>query len=267
MSRERESRAITLLGPAMAVTAPMPAMTVTARMPAITRPFEPPHLVLVPEQPIVELELAPSSGPFDERVVMQNEPDSSRARSYRLLRHRLLSSTDPRVIVVTSARAGEGKTTCAVNLALAIAEDSMTRVLLLDANLLRPAIGPLFGVVPSKTVIRNATWVAEVGPPYPVVSILGTRLHVAPLPSEPLETGHLDRTALAVALSDLREAYDYIVIDAASILESGDVDVVGECANAAILATRAGRSRKGDVRRALAQLAPVPVLGTALVDT
>jgi Mrp family chromosome partitioning ATPase len=233
----------------------------------VTRPFEPPRLALVHEPAIVELELAPSRGPFDDRVVMQNEPDSSRARSYRLLRHRLLCRSDPRIIAVTSAGAGEGKTTCAVNLAFAIAEDSMTRVLLLDANLLRPALGPLFNVVPSKTVIRNATWIAEVGPPYPVVSILGTRLHVAPLPSEPLERWRLDRTALAVALSDLRDAYDYIVIDAASILESGDVDVVGECSDGAILAARAGRSRKRDIRRALAQLTPVPVLGTALMGS
>jgi receptor protein-tyrosine kinase len=153
-----------------------------------------------------------------------------------------------------------------VNLALAIAEDAMTRVLLLDANLRRPALGPLFKVAPRRTLIGTDLWIADVGPPYPVVSILGTRLLVAPLPSEPLPEWRLDRTALAVALADLRDAFDYIVIDAGSVLESGDVDVVAECSNGAVLAARAGRSRKRDMRRAISQLSPVPVLGTALVD-
>jgi receptor protein-tyrosine kinase len=223
-------------------------------------------LVLAPpDEPIVRIETAPSPEPDDPRLVMLHERDSSQARGYRLLRHRLLCDSDPRIIVVTSARDGEGKTTCAVNLALAIAEDAMTRVLLLDANLRRPALGPLFQVAPQKTLIGTDTGIADVGPPYPVVSILGTRLLVAPLPSEPLPDWRLDRTAFAVALADLRDAFDYIVIDAGSVLESADVDVVGECSTGAVLAMRAGRSRKREVRRALAQLAPVPVLGTALV--
>jgi Mrp family chromosome partitioning ATPase len=89
---------------------------------------------------------------------------------------------------------------------------------------------------------------------------------VAALPETPIEGGRLDRTLFAVALSDLRNAYDYIVIDAASVFESGDVDVVGECSSGVIVAARAGRSRKGDLRRAIGELAPAHVLGTVLID-
>lgn len=217
--------------------------------------------------PPLALEYVVLPNTLDPRVVLLREPTSERARSYRLLRHRLLSDSDPRIIAVTSAFPGEGKTTCALNLALAIAEDSMTRVLLLDANLRRPALSQILHFVPSESLFENAARLTNVGPPYPVVSLSGTRLHVAAVRNAPLETGRLDRTLFALILDDLRYAYDYIVIDAAAVLESGDVDVIGECSSGVIVTARAGRSRKDGIRRAIAQLAPTRVLGTVLIDT
>jgi Mrp family chromosome partitioning ATPase len=216
--------------------------------------------------PMIELEHVTLPETLDTRLVILSEPGSERARSYRLLRHQLFSRADPRIVAVTSAGPGEGKTTCALNLALAMAEDTMTRVLLVDANLRRPALGRVLGFSPSESLVEKITRFADVGPPYPVASISGTRLHVAALPATPFAGGRLDRTLFAVALSDLREAYDYVVIDAGSMLESADVDVVGECSNGVIVAARAGRSRKGNMRRAISQLAPAPVLGSVLID-
>jgi Mrp family chromosome partitioning ATPase len=217
-------------------------------------------------RPTIWLEHVTLPGTLDSRLEILNDPGSERARSYRLLRHRLLSQADPRIVAVTSAHPGEGKTTCALNLALAMAEDTMTHVLLVDLNLRRPALGRVFGFTPFENIVENMARFVDVGPPYPVASISGTRLHVAALPEKPIEGGRLDRTLFAVALSDLRNVYDYIVIDAASVLESGDVDVVGECSSGVIVAARAGRTRKADMRRAIGQLAPAPVLGTVLID-
>jgi Mrp family chromosome partitioning ATPase len=225
------------------------------------------RVIALGARPTIWLEHVSLPDTFDSRLVILNEPGSKRARSYRLLRHRLFCHADPRIVAVTSAFPGEGKTTCALNLALAMAEDTMTRVLLVDANLRRPALARIFGFTPSESLVENISRFADVAPPYPVVSISGTRLHVAALPETPLEGGRLDRTLFAVALSDLRDAYDYVVIDAASVLESGDVDVVGECSDGVIVAARAGRSRKADMRRAISQLAPAPMLGSVLIDS
>jgi Mrp family chromosome partitioning ATPase len=170
------------------------------------------------------------------------------------------------VISVTSALSGEGKTTCALNLALAIAEDALTSVLLIEANLRRPSIGRALGFVPLRSLVEETTRYTEVGPPYPVASVSGSRLHVAALPPVALAQNRLDRTLFSVALSDLRGAYDYVVVDSASVLESGDVDVVGECSDAVIVTARAGLSSKDATRRAVAQLRPAPVLGSVLVD-
>jgi Mrp family chromosome partitioning ATPase len=216
--------------------------------------------------PMIEIEQVTLPNPLDSRLVILRDPGSERARSYRLLRHHLFSHSDPRIIAVTSAEPGEGKTTCALNLALAIAEDTMTRVLLLDVNLRRPALGAVFHFAPSGHFVEAITQFAGAGPPYHVASISGTRLQVAAIPETQVEGARLDRTLFSVALSDLREAYDYIVVDAACVLESGDVDVVGECAGGIIVTAHAGRSRKTQTRRAIAQLAPAPVLGCVLID-
>jgi Mrp family chromosome partitioning ATPase len=214
----------------------------------------------------VALQHAELPEPLDPRLVMLRNPASEQARSYRALRHRLMSTPEVRVVAVTSARPGDGKTTCAANLALALAEDTMVRVLLVDANLPRPALGRLFGFSPSETLIEQITRFLDLFPPYPVASIGSTRIHVAALPDTP-HRGRLERSLLETALSGLRRAYDYIVVDAAAVLESADADIVGECADAAILVARSGVSRRADLRQALAQLAPAPVLGTVLVDS
>jgi len=197
--------------------------------------------------------------------VMLSEPASSKARSYRLLRHRLLSRAT-RVVAVTSARPGDGKTTCAVNLALAIAEDAMTHVLLIDANLRRPALGTIFGFDPTQSLVEDITRFADLVPPYPVVAIRGTRVHVAALPAGFAPNARLERTLFSAVLAELRSVYDHIVIDAASVLESADADVVGECADGVVVTVRAGGSRTSDLRRAIEQLRPAAVLGTVLLD-
>src|SRR5438477_583444 len=84
----------------------------------------------------------------DERLILVRDPDSARAASFRVLRHRLQEKGDPRVIAVTSAGPREGKTTCAVNLALALGECGRAKVLLIEANLWTPALAPLFGFMP-----------------------------------------------------------------------------------------------------------------------
>jgi len=203
----------------------------------------------------------------DARLVMLREPESERARSYRLLRHRLLARSDPRVIVVTSASPGEGKTTVAANLALTLADETMARVLLVEANLRRPALADLFRFEPAESFVGRMAESRCAEPPYSVAAILGTRLQVAALPSSVAPDARLDRLLFGAVLGDLRDAYDYIVIDAASVLESADADVVAECADGVIVTARSAKSRKSALGRAVRELSPARVLGAVLLDS
>jgi Mrp family chromosome partitioning ATPase len=197
--------------------------------------------------------------PYDARLFPLAAPSSPQARAVRLLRHRLLAHGDPRVILVTSARPNEGKTTCAASLALVFAEESFAKVLLVEANQERPALARAFGVPP----LEAALPAVETGN-YPVTGLDGTRLSLAGLGAP--GSGRLDRGGVRRAMTELREAYDYVLLDAASVLESADVDVLAEVASGVLVAARARATKKSDLVRALEMLSPEPVLGVVLLE-
>jgi len=202
----------------------------------------------------------------DRRLVMLWDPMSEQARAYRLLQHWLLAHADPRVIAVTSARPGEGKTTCATNLALAFADETRARVLLIDANLRRPAMSQLFRFEPEESFIGRMVEYRDATPPYSVAGIRGTRLQVAALPPKVGAGQRLDRVLFGNAIRRLRGAFDYIVIDTASVLESADADVVSEASDGVIVTMRAKKSERSSVKSAVQKLSPATVLGTVLID-
>jgi Mrp family chromosome partitioning ATPase len=207
------------------------------------------------------------NGTLDSRLAVLKDPGSAPARSYRLLQHRLLAKGDPRVVVVTSAEAGEGKTTCAANLALVLSEETLARVLLLEANLARPALADVFGFEPADSFMIRLLQGEDAVAPYPVASVNGIGLQLAALQPQPAPDRRLERSLLGTAIRDLRNAYDYIVIDAAAVLENADVNSVSQWADGVVVTARAGRSRKSLLRRALKQLEPAEVFGTVLIDT
>jgi Mrp family chromosome partitioning ATPase len=212
-------------------------------------------------------ELVEIPSELDSRLVMLYAHAGEQARAYRLLRHRLLALGDPRVIAVTSAERGEGKTTCAANLGLALADETLARVLLIDANLRRPSLAQAFGFEPSDSFIERLAMNRDVTPPYLVAAVRGTRLHVAALPQQRPRSGHIDRLLFSAALHDLKNEYDYIVIDAAGVLESADADVAGECADGVLLTVRAGCSHRRAIESAIEKLHPTRVFGTVLLDS
>jgi Mrp family chromosome partitioning ATPase len=216
--------------------------------------------------PVALIEEVQLSGELDPRLAVLGAPGAAQARSYRLLQHRLFAKGDPRVIAVTSPEPGEGKTTCAVNLALALSEAALSRVLLVEANLLRPGFADLFRFEPADSFMTKVLRSEDAAPPYAVASISGISLQLAALQPGTTRGKRLDRTLFSETLRGLRSTYDYIVIDTASVLESADVNSVSQCADGVVMVARAGKSRKSSLRRAVQQLEPAPVVGTVLLD-
>ena len=76
-------------------------------------------------------------------------PASSAAEQFRLLRTRLEARDAARrlqLLIVTSPRIGDGKTTTAANLALTMSQEFQQRVVLVEADLRRPTLADMFGV-------------------------------------------------------------------------------------------------------------------------
>jgi Mrp family chromosome partitioning ATPase len=206
----------------------------------------------------------------DPRLVLVHDPDGARAASYRVLRHRLAERGDPRVIAVTSPGEREGKTTCAVNLALALGECGRARVLLIEANLRAPSLAALFGFMPPECFSQQLTRHREAPQdPWSVVEVGSPSLHVAAVKPGDDTSGRplLDGVAFGIASDMLRRAaYDYIVIDTPPVLGSADVNLVEDYADGVLLVARARATTARSLRRAVEQLAPGRILGVTLVD-
>ncbi len=95
-----------------------------------------------------------NGGPWHVELITSNRKPSLMADSFRATLTSIMYSGEngdrPRIIVITSANSGEGKTTVASNLALALAEIGpsvlMQSVLLIDGDLRRPRLHEIFGV-------------------------------------------------------------------------------------------------------------------------
>jgi len=219
------------------------------------------------QRPPVEVQDEPLPMKLDPRFVLLREPGSGRAKCFRVLRHRIASQGDPRIIGVASALPGEGKTTCALNLALAIAEEASAKVLLVEVNLSTPIFTKLFEYRPIECFADQVGRPSGALRPWIVAGFPQARLHVAAVDPSAGSRSRLDRALLGAALQELSQAYDYIVIDTAAALHAAEANLVAEHADGIVLVARARASRRRDVRRALDQLSPANVLGMCLLDS
>ena len=197
-------------------------------------------------------------------------PGSARVESFRKLRTNLqfLEPTRPhRVVVVTSATVGEGKSTTACNLALALA-DAGSRVLLIDLNLRLPQVDRYLQVEPGAGVANVLS--GRIAVKNAVLRWVDGGLDVlpaGPVPFNPSEL--LASRATAALLDEVRQRYDYVIIDAPAVLPVTDAAAVAARADGVVLVVRYGRTSEEQVAAAVNGLEAVGVLllGVALTGT
>jgi exopolysaccharide transport family protein len=185
-------------------------------------------------------------------LVTQVRPQSQMAESYRALRTSLLLSSlgaPPKVIMVTSARPQEGKTTTAINSAIVLAQKGV-RVLLVDADLRRPSVHKTLGMGPrsglSNVLTGNATLEQAIAPS-PILPNLFVLAAGSP-PPNPAEL--LASSNMKDVLDELREQFDHVVIDTPPTLSVTDAVVLSPRVDAIILVIRSGQTTKQALRRA-----------------
>ncbi len=185
-------------------------------------------------------------------------PDSIEADAYRNIRASLLGvagSHGPIVtLLVTSAKAGEGKSTTALNLAATCARAG-ERTLLVDVDLRRPSLAQVFphedrhlGLV---DVLRgDLPWQRVVVPSdLPNLDFIPTG-ETRDVPIEIL--GSLELRQLLLSLS--QHHYDRVILDGPAILGLADCRMLGRIVDAAIMVVRSGTMELRPLRRAKAML-------------
>ncbi|MGY1601013.1 polysaccharide biosynthesis tyrosine autokinase [Geodermatophilus sp. SYSU D00815] len=205
-------------------------------------------------------------------VLMETAPHSPQAEAYRQLRTNLHflelgqrgQQGRHRAVSVSSSLAAEGKSTVAVNLAVALAETG-ARVLLVDADLRRPSVARVLGIEGAAgltTVLLGQADVDDVVQPWG-----GSGLHVlpaGPLPPNPTEL--IGSVPMRRLLDELRVRYDHVVLDSAPLLPVADSAVLAGLVDGTLLLANGTKVRRHQLAESLRTLARVdaPVLGIVL---
>ena len=200
-----------------------------------------------------------------KRPAISFESESSGiAEAFRKLRTNLqflAVDNPPRVLVVTSSMPSEGKSTTAINIALALAE-AEHNVVLVDGDMRRPTLHKyldLVGTVGFSTVLSGGATLSEAlqRTRFPGLAVL-TSGAVPPNPSELL--GSLSARKL---LSDLRAQFDYVIVDSTPLLAVTDAAVLAAAADGVFIIARFGQTKREQLAHAVDSLEGVsaPLLG------
>ncbi len=226
-----------------------------------------PSLAIVPRIKRVGAD-APGASVAQKNLEAISSPKSQFSEAIRSLRTSLLLSTTgrpPKFILFTSATPAEGKTTISTNSSIVLAQGG-TRVLLIDADMRRPAVHPRFGLsgkIGLSTLLTGGSTFAETiqkVPEAPSLDIIAS----GPVPPFPAEL--LGSEAMRTMLLNAAATYEYIVIDSPPILSVTDGVILARDADAVVLVVRHGKSSKHIIRRARDLLirAGAPISGIVL---
>jgi capsular exopolysaccharide synthesis family protein len=194
--------------------------------------------------------------PVPIELITAEKPRSLVAENIRYLRTSVLYSLagrSPKSIIVTSAFGGEGKTTVSINLAIAFAQRGQ-KVLLIDADLKRPAVHRFFAVDRSMGLTEILTGKVDealggIGrDPFRKTDI--ENLYVLPAGSKPPNpVDLLDSDVMRDLLALLAEEYDHIILDSPPLMGMADTSVLVPYVDGVILVVRPGKTPRQAVRR------------------
>ena len=198
--------------------------------------------------------------------IVEKKPKSVAAEAYRSLRTNIqYSSFDNKyqTLVVTSANPGEGKTTVAGNLALALAQGE-SKVLLVDCDMRRPSIHKTFKISNtygiSDLLVGNKKLES-------VANKYNDNLSIVPagkIPPNPAEM--LASKAMTAFLEEMKNYFDYIVLDTPPLQAVTDAQVLSTKVDGSLIVVRAGVTKKDAVHNAVSIIKKVKgnIIGTVL---
>jgi len=193
-------------------------------------------------------------------------PESDRKQSsehFRKIAAKLKAyyeSVGPTDIVFTSAVAGEGKTTSAVNCAISLCQDFGLSVCLVDLDLRNPQISRRFDLNGSVGIVEALRGEAKVESAIipttieglSVVYASGVETHILPLLNS-------DRFRRFVA--ELRSRFDFVIFDSSPVLPVVDTVVLSKYVSAVVLVIESGKTRKKHIEQLFEQIERDKVIG------
>jgi capsular exopolysaccharide synthesis family protein len=184
---------------------------------------------------------------------------------YRIVRTRLLHhSKQPRMIVVSSAGAGDGKTITSVNLAGALSLKTESKVLLMDADFRRSAIHTQLGLPKEPglaEVLRGACTLEEALVQTEQLPNLCVLLS-GESKGNPAEL--LDSSPWPALCTRLRQVFRYVILDSPPIASVADYDLIQAVCDGVIMVLRPDRTNRKQCKAALQLIPEDKLIGAVL---
>jgi capsular exopolysaccharide synthesis family protein len=202
-----------------------------------------------------------------QELVTQHGSYSALGEAYRNLRTALLLSragSPPKVTLVTSAMAGEGKTVTAVNTAAMLAQLG-AKVLLIDADMRRPRCHRVLDLDNHLGLTEVLTGVRDLHDLIRSTAVDNLFL-LSSGSVPPNATELLGSSKMQEVVTELQQIYDYIVIDSPPVMPVSDALLLSIIVDGVLLVTNASRTPKQQVKAARARLeyARAKIFGTVL---
>ena len=197
-------------------------------------------------------------------VIDENTSPVSREQYRRLAAalHRSRDLTGVRVVMITSAAVGEGKTLTAANLALTLSESYQKKVLLIDADLRRPAVQSVFRLPDGAGLGEGLISTSGRKMPVHRVSPLLSIITAGRPTSDPIS--RLTSERMRRLLDEARETFEWIIIDTPPVALLPDANLLSEMIDGAILVIRASGPSYQLVQRAVDAIGREKIIGTVL---
>ena len=206
------------------------------------------------------------SAPAQGRLVSVSDKESAAAEAFRLLAVRLRHIRRDRAlkrILITSSIPQEGKSTCSANLACSLALRAQQRTLLLEGDIRRPSLSPMFGLAPRPGL---SEWLREERELKDSIYFLeGPGLWFMPAgscTSNPLEL--LQSAKLSQLMDQLSELFGWVVVDSPPVLPLADTSVWTRLCDGILLVTRQGTTEKRQLQRGVEAIESQKLIGAIL---
>ncbi|MCC6765096.1 MAG: polysaccharide biosynthesis tyrosine autokinase [Deltaproteobacteria bacterium] len=199
--------------------------------------------------------VAPAAANVSPALVVVHEPLSPVAEAFRALRTAVLFSTPaapPKMLLVTSAGASEGKTVSSLNLAATLAEAG-SRVLLVDVDLRKPSCHRQLGI--TNTAGLSSFLAGQVELAAVVHALEAPRfdfIPAGPTPPNPAELVGSQR--MRTMLEEMRGHYDFVVLDSPPVLPVTDAVVLAREVDGVVQVVKGHDTPRELIRRARDQL-------------
>jgi protein-tyrosine kinase len=203
-----------------------------------------------------------------EKIVTNATVKPTSVEQYRRLAgtlHHAQIERDIKIVMITSALAGEGKTLTATNLALTFSESYRRSVLLVDADLRRPSLHETFQV-PNVSGLGDGLRAGQ-DEKLTLVEISPRLTLLTAGRPDPDPMSGLASERMKHLLAEAAARFDWVIVDTPPVGLLPDANLMGRMVDASLFVIRAGRTPHSVIQKAVSAIGRDRIMGVVLNGT